>query len=72
MTYIKPNYKKNGDYLVIISITQKFTLIEQLNHTELDKYLLTFRLKKQRILDKKIKNAQVTWIFNAELNFPNP
>ena len=50
----------------------KFTLLEQLNYTELNKELLTFRLKKREdFWIHKLKTLK-SYGFNAELNFPNP
>ena len=50
----------------------KFTLIERLNDTNLDKELLKYRLRKREdfwIIKLKILQPHG---FNAELNFPNP
>ena len=50
----------------------KFTLIEQLNNTEIDKELLTFTLKKcEDFWIHKLKTLKPHG-FNAEFNFPNP
>ena len=50
----------------------KFTQTEQLNNTELDKKLPTFRLKKREdFWIHKVKTLKPHG-FNAELNFPNP
>ena len=50
----------------------KCTLIEQLNNTELNKELLTFRLKKRdEFWIHKLKILKPHG-FNAELNFPSP
>ena len=50
----------------------KFTLTEQLSNTELDKHLLTFRLKKRKdFWIHKLKTLKPHG-FNSELNFPNP
>ena len=49
----------------------KFTVIEQLNNIELDKKLLTFRLKKRESFwIHKLKTLELHG-FNAEFNFPN-
>ena len=49
----------------------KFTLIEQLNNTELERELLTFRLKKRKdFWIQKLKTLKPIG-FNAEINFPN-
>ena len=50
----------------------KFILIEQLNNTELDKELLTFRLKKREdFWMYKLKTLKPHG-FNSELHFSNP
>ena len=50
----------------------KFTLIKQLNDTNIDKALLKYWLKKREIIwIIKLKLLQPHG-FNAELNFPNP
>ena len=49
----------------------KFTLIELLNGTNIDKELLKYRLKRQDFWIKKLKTLQPHW-FNVELNLPNP
>ena len=50
----------------------KFTLIEQLNDTNVDKELLKHRLKKREgFWIIKLKTLQTNG-FNAELNFPSP
>ena len=50
----------------------KFTLIEQLNDTSIDKELLKHRLKKREgFWIIKLKTLQTNG-FNAELNFPSP
>ena len=50
----------------------KFTLIEQLNDTNIDKELLKHRLKKREgFWIIKLKTLQTNG-FNAELNFPSP
>ena len=49
----------------------KFTLIEQLNDTNIDKELLKHQLKKREdFWSIKLKNLQPHG-FNTELNFPN-
>ena len=49
----------------------KLTLIKQLNNTELDKELLTFRLKKcEDFWIHKLKTLKPHGV-NAKLNFPN-
>ena len=50
----------------------KFILIEKLNNTELQKDILTFRLKKHEDLWKHKLKTLKPHGFNAELNFPNP
>ena len=51
---------------------EKFTLIEQLNDTNIDKELLRSRLKKREdFWIIKLKTLQPHG-FNAERNFPNP
>ena len=50
---------------------EKFTLIEQLNDTSIDKELLKYRLKKREdFWIIKLKTLQLRG-FNAERNFPN-
>ena len=50
----------------------KFTLIEQLNNTNIDKELLKYRLKKSEDFSIiKLKTLQPHG-FNAELDLPNP
>ena len=49
----------------------KLTLIEQFNNTELDKELLTFRLKKrENFWIRKLKSLEPHGL-NAEVSFPN-
>ena len=59
---LRHNFNKNA----------KFTLIEQLNDTNLNKELLKYRLKKRVDFWIKKFTALQTHGFNAELNFPNP
>ena len=49
----------------------KFTLIKQLNDTNVDKKLRRHRLKKEDFWIKKLKTLQQHG-FNSELNFFNP
>ena len=49
----------------------KFTLIEQLNDTNIDKELLKYRKKREDFWIIKLKTLKPHG-FNAEVNFPNP
>ena len=69
---IKPTRQKQTIILDYVSEFPKFTLIEHLKNAELDKVLLTFRLKKrENFWINKLKTLKPHGCY-TEINFPNP